>query len=209
MARKPIDLPHLTGAPYGVEQAIYLLRDALADAQAENDDLRARFESLPPILSLEEIQAQLGPMGSNPIPTAGLLNTTPPETGGEGPPPVDDGIPDYLSIVQAEHAAAGIGPASTDYEMFDFVRSVAAAINASGMNPSGITCGLVTAPPAGENVYTCAGQTYRYNRVGFSNGHLFKIVSASGPGEDRNPAWDDNGFDVSLYSPATAPGSPC
>ena len=209
MARKPIDLPHLTGASYGVEQAIYLLRDALADAQAENDDLRARFESLPPILSLEEIQAQLGPMGSNPIPTAGLLNTTPPDTGGEGPPPVDDGIPDYLSIVQAEHTAAGIGPTSTDQEMFDFMRSVAAAINASGQNPPGITCGFTDAPPAGSNVYTCAGATYRYNRVTFSNDHTFKIVIDSDPGGARTPSWDDNGITAGLYRVASAPGSPC
>lgn len=200
----------MTGqVPWDVEQNILDLRQAIDQLRAEHDQTKANLAALPPILSMEEIQSALGPTGTNPLPTAGLVNTVPPPTQPSSPPPQDDGIPNYLSIVQADAAAAGIGPTSTDEAMFRCIQQIAADINASGMNPTGIVCGFTTAPPAGSNVFTCAGITYRYNRVSFSNGHIYKVFEDSDPGGARTPSWDNNGSDLSLYSPATAPGSPC
>ena len=176
--------------------------------QGELRTAHARIDALPPILTMEEIQAQLGPLGQYPLPTVGLLptdaNTDPPEI-----PPIDDGIPNYIDIVTAAHDSMGIGPASTAEEVFNFMRQVAADINASGTVPSGLVCGFVLAPPAGDNVFTCSGETYRYNRVAFSNGHLFKILIDSDPGGARTPDWTSNGMSPTLYAPATSPGSPC
>ncbi len=206
----PISLPHITGqVPYDVEQAIELLRRHLELLSGQFDEANSKIKAMPPPLTLAEIQKQLSPTGQYPLPTASLLNTTPPPVNPPSPPPPDDGIPNYIAIVTADRNAAGIGPTSTPEECFRFVQQVALDINGSGMNPPGIVCGFVSAPAAGENVFTCAGQTYRYNRVGFSNGHLFKILEDSDPGGARIPSWDDNGFQPSLYRPATPPGSPC
>jgi hypothetical protein len=206
----PLQIPHITGqVSYDVEQAIEILRRHMELLQGQFAEANEKIKAMPPPLTLAEIQKQLSPTGQYPLPTASLLNTTPPPVNPPNPPPPDDGIPNYIAIVTADRNAAGIGPTSTPEECFRFVQQVALDINGSGMNPPGIVCGFVSAPAAGENVFTCAGQTYRYNRVGFSNGHLFKILEDSDPGGARIPSWDDNGFQPSLYRPATPPGSPC
>jgi hypothetical protein len=157
-------------------------------------------------ISLDEAQAGLAPTGPKPLATAGLLNTTEAETS-QSAAPIDDQIPDYTDIVVAVKAALGIGPTTPPALMFKSVQSIAANINTQPNLPTGLICGLVTAPPGGENVYTCAGQTYRYNRVAFSNGHLFKVYEDSDPGGERVAAWDDNGVIPSLYAPIVV--GPC
>lgn len=204
-----VDLPDLTNQPWTLQQAILMIREQLEvglNRVAAVEDWQA---AQPRILTMEEIQQQLGPLGANPLATAGLLNTTPADTNPPDIPPVADGIPNYLDIVTAVHDAQAIGPTSTAEEVFNFMRQVAADINASGQNPPGIVCGFCDAPPAGDNVFTCQGETYRYNRVCFSNGHLFKILIDSDPGGARTPTWDSNGLAPDLYRTATAPGSPC
>ncbi len=205
-----INLPHITGqVPYDVERTIQILREQLESAVGRLEEHEAYMAAQPPILTMEEIQEALGPTGSNPLETAGLLNTTPAETTPPPPPPPDDGIPDYIAIVTAAHGSLGISGTSTDEEVFRFIQTVAENINLSGMNPSGIVCGLTLAPPGGDNVFTCAGTTYRYARVTFSNGHVFKCLIDADPGGARTPTWADNGLDPSLYSVATSPSSPC
>lgn len=210
------DLPHFTGeVPYQTEQAILLLRSAL---DRHIQELHARIDNLPAPLSLSEIQQELSPTGSYPLPTAALLNTTPPPTspGSTAPPtPVEDGVPDFIDIVTAAHDSMGIGPDSPPELVFDFMRTVCANINASpwqsdpAQNPSGLVCGFTDAPPGGDNVYTCAGETYRYARVTFSNDHTFKLLIDADPGGARTPEWADEGITAGLYRPATSPGSPC
>lgn len=211
-----VDLPHFSGqVPHDVEQAILRLREAIEFNALRVSRVNDQLSAMPRPLTIEEIQARLSPTGDYPLPTAGLLNTTPPvtapTTGGNTPPPppVDDGIPDYLSIVQADAAAAGITGASTDEEVFNFMRQVVADINASGMNPAGIVCGFTDAPPGGDNVFTCAGSTYRYARVTFSNDHTFKLLIDADPGGARTPEWADEGITAGLYRVATPPGDPC
>lgn len=204
-----VDLPVLGNQPWEVQDAFNRLREQLELTLNKVSDLEATQDAMPRPLTMEEIKAALGPMGSTPLSTAGLLNTTPPDTNPPEPPPVEDGIPNYIDIVTAARNGMGITGASSPEEVFNFVRTVAADINASGQNPDGIVCGLVDAPAAGENVFTCSGETYRYNRVGFSNGHLFKILIDSDPGGSRLPTWDDNGMAPDLYRVTTPPGSPC
>lgn len=204
----PTDLYTMTGkVPRDVEQNILLLRD-LYDTAMERLDMIARFlEALPPVLTIEEIQEQLSAMGVAPLQTAGLLGTTPAPTDPPPPPGPDDGIPNFLDIVQAVHDSLGITGASTDDEMGEFIKTVANDINASGDVPAGLTCGLCTAPAAGANIFFCQGQSYRYGRLAFSNGHLFDVLIDADPGGARTPQWADNGFDPSLY--ATVPVGPC
>lgn len=73
----PIDLPILTGTiPHDAEQAILRLREAIEALQAQV----SAGTGLAGQSSLDQIQQALGPQGSNPLPTAGLLNTLPPST---------------------------------------------------------------------------------------------------------------------------------
>lgn len=208
MANK-VDLPDLSNQPWSLQQAMLILREQLEVGLNRVEAVETWRATQPPILSLEEIRQQLGPMGATPLLTAGLLNTTPADTNTPEIPPVEDGIPDYLDIVTTVRNAMAIGPDSTAEEVFNFMRQVAADINASGQNPSGIVCGFADAPAVGDNVFTCQGETYRYNRVCFSNGHLFKILIDSDPGGSRLPTWDSNGLAPDLYREATTPGSPC
>lgn len=205
-----IELPHITGkVPYAVEESINILRRELELGLRRIQAAEAFIAEAPPILTIEEIQEALGPLGSNPLPTAGLLNTTPADTNPPPAPGPDDGIPDYLSIVQAAATAYGISGASSDADVFGFIRTVAQDINASGTVPAGLTCGLTSAPSGGDNVYTCAGNTYRYARVTFSNDHTFKCLIDADPGGARTPEWADDGLTPGLYRPAVSPGSPC
>lgn len=210
MGRNQVELPNFgKDVPYEMQRAFWQLRDQLEAGLNRLTQIEDWQAAQPPILTLEEIQQQLGPLGATPLSTAGLLNTTPADTNPPDIPPVEDGIPNYLDIVTAVHDSMGIGPDSTAEEVFNFMRQVAADINASGQNPPGIVCGFADAPPVGDNVFTCSGETYRYNRVCFSNGHLFKILIDSDPGGARLPTWDNNGMAPDLYREATAPGSPC
>lgn len=206
----PTELFTMTGeVPHTVEQNILLLRDAFDKVKVQLAEARAFLASLPPVLTIEQIQQQLGPLGSNPLPTAGLLNTTPADTNAPAVPGVDDGIPDYSGIVSADAASAGINGASSDEQVFRFICAVAFDINNSGTVPAGLTCGQTLGPPGGSNVFTCAGNTYRYARVTFSNDHTFKCLIDADPGGARTPEWADEGITTGLYSPAVAPGSPC
>lgn len=211
------DLPNITGkVSWETEQAILLLRQEL-DRHVQ--DLHDRIDAIPPGLDLATIQQELSPTGSYPLPTASLLNTEPPQTtptgGGVPPTPIEDGIPNFIDIVTAAHDALGIGPDSSAEDVFNFMRTVASDINNSpwqsdpAQNPSGLVCGFTDAPPAGDNVFTCLGETYRYNRVTFSNDHTFKILIDSDPGGARTPDWTSNGITAGLYRPNTVPGSPC
>lgn len=206
----PIDLPVISGqVPYAVEDAINRLREELERTKDELEKERAIREATPAPLTIEEIWAALSPTGPFPLATAGLLNTEPPPTTPPPTPPPSDNIPDYLAVVQAVHASLGVSGASTDEQMFRFIQTVVQDINLTGTVPAGIVCGLCLAPPAGANVFTCAGITYRYGRLCFSNGHLFDVLIDADPGGARTPQWADNGFDPSLYSVATDPSSPC
>lgn len=210
------DLPIFTGeVPHQTEQAILLLRQALDD---KVNELHARIDAIPPGLSLADIQRELSPTGSYPLPTAALLNTTEPPTNpdsGAPPTPVEDGLnspplPDeFLAIVTAAHDSMGIGPTSTDEEVFRFIQTVAQNINATVTLPGGLVCGLTSAPPGGDNVFTCAGETYRYARVTFSNDHTFKCLIDADPGGARTPEWADEGITAGLYRVATDPSGPC
>jgi hypothetical protein len=210
---RKINLPHFTGqVPYEVEQAIQRLREELESAFDRQDAIAGRIDALPPQLTLEQIQQELSPSGNYPLPTAGLLGTTPaPSVPGDTTPPdpINDGIPDHLDIVESVRVSMGIGPTSTDEEMWRFLQTVVEEINNSGTDPVGLVCGYTLAPPAGAAVFTCAGITYRYARVCYSNGHLFDIVIDADPGGTRLASWQDNGLDLSLYSVATSPTSPC
>lgn len=211
-----VELPTFTGeVKYQTEQAILRLREAIEFHVA---DLHARLDGLPPQLTLAEIQQELSPTGTYPLPTAALLNTATPPTSSGGstpPPPIEDGIPDFLDIVTAVHAAFGITGASTPEEVFNFMRTVASDINNTpwqsdpALNPSGLVCGFTDAPSNGDNVFTCLGETYRYARVTFSNDHTFKILIDADPGGARTPNWADEGITAGLYRPNTVPGSPC
>lgn len=189
----PIDFHHMTGIPWEVEQNLQKLRSELEMTQQVNADLMARIQRLPPILSIEQIRQALGPMGGSALATAGLLNTVPAPTNPVPPPatPVADGIPSHISEVNAVYAVTPVGPASTDAEMFDFCRAVAAAILASNTDPPGLTCGLLL-KAGGANVYVYNGDSYSFSRVCYNNGHVFKIVVDADPGGARTPTWDDN-----------------
>src|SRR5215831_4562584 len=110
MAPKPpfTDLFHMTGqTPYSVEQNILKLRDTHDQLQQTVASIQATLANLPTIYSLKQIKDALSPTGSNPLPTASLLNTTPPPSSPvEQPPttPVDDGIPSHLDQVNAVYA---------------------------------------------------------------------------------------------------------
>lgn len=211
-----VNLPTFTGeVKYNTEQAIYRLREAL---EMHVRDLHNKIDGIPPGLTLAEIQRELSPTGSYPLPSAALLNTETPPTspgGGDPTPPVEDGIPDFTAIVVAAHDALGIGPTSSPEEVFNFMRTVASDINNTpwqsdpALNPSGLVCGFTSAPAGGDNVFTCLGETYRYARVTFSNDHTFKILIDADPGGARTPEWADEGITAGLYRPNTVPGSPC
>ena len=204
----------MTGkTPYEVEQNILKLRESLDNLAKEHQLTRQTLLNLPPIYSLDEIQQALSPTGSNPLPTAAALNTTPaPSSPVEPPPPtpVDDGIPDHSAEVNAVYAAHPVGPTSTDEEMFRFCQYVAQAIIASGTDPAGRICGLLL-KPTGANIFTCNGETYSYSRVCYDNGHVFKVVADADPGGARTPAWEDNSPPLlpGSYHVATDPTSPC
>lgn len=208
-----LDLPHITGqVPYDVERAIALLRETIEGHGRQLEALDSQFAGLPQPLTLPEIQEALSPSGAYPLPTAALLNTNPPPStpGSTAPPnPINDGIPNFLAIVQAAATAANITGASTDEEVFNFMRTVVQNINLSGTVPAGLVCGFTDAPPAGSNVFTCAGLTYRYARVTFSNDHTFKILIDADPGGARTPEWSDEGITAGLYRVATSPTDPC
>ncbi len=215
MADTPFtDLFHMTGkVPYEVEQNILRLRTALDDLKLQHQNLREDVANLPPILSLADIQQGLGPTGSNPLPTAELLNTVPAPTGGVPPPdpqPVDDGIPDHSAEVNAVYAIHPVGPTSTDEEMFRFCQYVAQAILAAATDPVGLTCGLLL-KAGGANIFVCNGESFSYSRVCYNNGHVFKIVVDADPGGARTPTWADNSPPLlpAEYHVATDPTSPC
>jgi hypothetical protein len=215
MADTPFtDLFHMTGkTPYEVEQNILRLRDALDKLQQQHADTRDALNNLPPIYSLKDIQDALGPTGTNPLPTAELLNTVPAPTGGVPPPdpqPVDDGIPDHSAEVNAVYATNPVGPTSTDEEMFRFCQRVAAAILAAATDPPGLTCGLLL-KAGGANVFVCNGDSYSYSRVCYNNGHVFKVVVDADPGGARTPTWADNSPPLlpAEYHVATDPSAPC
>lgn len=217
MANDPLftDLFHMTGqVPYSVEQNILRLRDALDRLQQQHADTRQTLDNLPPIHSLAEIQHALGPTGTNPLPTAELLNTVPAPTGGVPPPapqPVNDGIPDHSAEVNAVYATNPVGPTSTDEEMFRFCQRVAQAILAANTDPVGLTCGLLLKDAGTANVFTCNGESYSYSRVCYNNGHVFKIVVDADPGGVRTPTWADNSPPLlpGNYHVATDPTAPC
>lgn len=138
---------------------------------------------------------------------AGGGGVAPPELPPAGP---DDGIPDHSATVAAIHAAHGIGPGSSNDEVFRFAQDVAWTLaNGSYGDPAGLVAGLCKGPSGGDNVFDCGGTTYRYNRVCYTNGHLFKILVDSDPGGARTPEWSDNGVGLDLYRVATSPSSPC
>lgn len=213
----PTDLPHFTGqVPYAVEQAILRLREAIDQHKTDFEAYAAEQASKPLPLTLPDIQRELSPTGSYPLPTAALLNTNTPPSGGTPPPvPVEDGLnapplPDeFLAIVVAAHDGMGISGASTAEEVFRFIQTVAQNINATVTLPGGLLCGLTSAPPGGDNVFTCAGETYRYARVTFSNDHTFKCLIDADPGGARTPEWADEGLTAGLYKVATSPTDPC
>jgi len=216
MSERPsfTDLFHMTGkVPYEVEQNILRLRDAIERLAGDHADTRSVVENLPPIYSLDQIQQALGPTGSNPLPTAGLPNTTPaPSSPVEPPPPapVDDGIPDHSAEVNAVYATNPVGPTSTDEEMFRFCQRVAQAILAANTDPPGLTCGLLL-KDSGANIFTCNGESFSVSRVCYNNGHVFKIVVDADPGGARTPTWADNSPPLlpANYHVATDPTAPC
>lgn len=215
----PIELPHITGqVPWSVEQAILRLREAIDLHGQQLEGFKEQLGAMPTPLTLPEIQQALSPSGDYPLPTAGLLNTTPAPTvpGDTAPPtPVNDGLDtpplptDFLTIVQEQATARAITGASTDEEVFNFMRGVVDQINTTITLPSGLVLGFTDAPPGGSNVYTCLGLTYRYARVTFSNDHTFKILIDADPGGARTPEWADEGIITGLYRVATAPDTGC
>lgn len=208
------DLFHMTGhVSYEVEQNILKLRDAIDRLAGQHQATRNALVGLPTIHTLAEIQEALGPTGSHPLPTAELLNTVPPPTGGVEPPPpepVNDGIPSHLAEVEAVYAVHPVGPTSTDEEMFRFCQYVAQAILAAATDPPGLTCGLLL-KDSGANIFTCNGESYSFSRVCYNNGHVFKIVIDADPGGVRTPTWDDNSPPLlpANYHVATDPTAPC
>lgn len=210
MPRKPIDLPQLTGTvPFDLERTVEILRDHLEFAHEQIGQLNARLASMPPPLTLDQIQQALSATGSNPLQTAALLNTNPPSTVPPPPTPEPDGIPDHQAIVQAVATAQSIGPATSDAAMFVFIRTVVQQIIASGTDPPGLVCGQCLGPFGGAATFTCLGITYRYARVCYSNGHVFDVLIDGDPGGARTPQWADNGIDLALYAVAVSPGSAC
>lgn len=138
--------------------------------------------------ALQGVQAQAG--GGVPAPGA--------------PPTKIDNIANHADIVVDIWNLAPLGPGSTVEEVFRFTQKVAWAIAGLGEDP---LCGLLL-KPSGDNIFTCAGETYSISRVCYSNGHIFKILAdAEGA---RTPQWVDNGFvDVDLYHVATDPAGSC
>jgi hypothetical protein len=205
----------MTGqVPHVVEQNILTIRDQLDRLLTSHQQLQDAVANLPPIYSLKDIQSALSPAGTNPLPTAALLNTVPPPTSPvEQPPttPVDDKIPSHIDQVNAVYASNPVGPTSTDEEMFRFCQRVAQAILAANTDPPGLTCGLCLSFAGASNSFLCNGDWYRYNRVCYNNGHVFKIVADSDPGGTRTPAWEDNSPPLlpASYHVATDPSSPC
>jgi len=87
--RRPpnVELPNIRGqVSHDVEQAIERLRESVEQALAANMETREVLDARGAHLTLEEIREALGPMGSDPLETAGLLNTTPPQTSPVPPP---------------------------------------------------------------------------------------------------------------------------
>lgn len=72
-------------------------------------------------------------------------------------------------------------------------------------------CGLLIGPQGGENITFWNGYYFRSGRVMFSDGQVYKVLTAveDGPLQGGHvPTWDDNGIsESSLYVPAMDPGA--
>lgn len=205
-----VDIPHLSGVvPYLAEQAFQRLRESVESLQQGQQKTEQLIAAMPVPLTLDEIQQALGPQGSHTLPTAGLLNTTPPQTSPGEPPAPQNTVPDHSDIVATVSASYPTGPTSTLEEIFRFTQALAWAILGSATDPPGFTCGLLY-KPSGENIFTCAGISYSISRVCYPNGQIFKVLADAGVGGANTPQWVDNGtVDPSNYRPATDPASPC
>lgn len=202
---KQVDLPHITGkVPYEVEQAILRLREAieLHGAQLEAQD--ATLAALPAPLTLSEIQQALSPSGDYPLPTAGLLNTTPAPTGGGGSPQTPVTVPDHLDIVQSVLASMPLDASSTNEQIFRFAQMVVWQIFNLGTDPPPLEVGLLH-QAAGDGVFTCAGVPYATFRICYNNGANIKILTGSYTAQWTQEA----NVPLDEYRPPTDPSGPC
>lgn len=201
---KQVDIPHLTGlVPYPVEQAILRLREAIEAHGAQLDDQDAVLAGLPPPLTLSEIQQALSPTGDYPLPTAGLLNTVPANTGGgDVQPPVT--VPNHLDIVQSVLASMPLDGSSTNEQIFRFAQMVVWQIFQLGTDPPTINVGLLH-QASGDGVFTCAGVPYATFRICYDNGANIKILTGSFTAQWTQEA----NVPLDEYRPPTDPSSPC
>jgi hypothetical protein len=109
-----------------------------------------------------------------------------------------------LNLTSAGPADASVLNNQNAVIAFEIVKRVAWLLKDSG-------CGLLIAPPSGENVVTWNGYYFRAGRVCFPDGQIYKILTGveDGPaGGGHAPQWSDNGIvDSGLYVPAMDPGS--
>ena len=203
---KQVDIPYITGKThYDVEQAIYRLREAI---EAHGAQLEAQDEAIAGMapLTLSEIQQALSPTGDYPLPTAGLLNTVPANTGGgDVQPPIT--VPNHLDIAQAAHDSLGISPTSTVEEIFRYAQLTAWNISMLGTDPPSIHVGLL-AQPTGDAIFTCAGTSYAAYRICYDNGANIKLLTS--PEHGAQAEWfQEANVDIPAWRPPTDPSGPC
>jgi len=108
-------------------------------------------------------------------------------------------VPNALAVVNCVHAA--VQPTNSPGGL-EVVKRVAWLLRAQG-------AGLLI-KDGGENVVLWQGYSFSSSRMCYSDGHIYKIIGAAGPGAGGNtPGYSDDGFvDKALFVPAIDPSKP-
>ena len=108
-------------------------------------------------------------------------------------------VPNPQAVVNCVHAA--VQPTNSPGGL-EVVKRVAWLLRAQG-------AGLLI-KEGGENVVLWQGYSLSSSRMCYSDGHIYKIIGAAGPGAGGNtPGYSDDGFvDKSLFVPAIDPSKP-
>jgi len=108
-------------------------------------------------------------------------------------------VPNAPAVVNCVHAA--VQPTNSPGGL-EVVKRVAWLLRAQG-------AGLLI-KEGGENVVLWQGYSFSSSRMCYSDGHIFKVIGAAGPGAGGNtPGYADDGFvDKSLFVPAIDPSKP-
>lgn len=108
-------------------------------------------------------------------------------------------VPNAPAVVNCVHAA--VQPTNSPGGL-EVIKRVAWLLRAQG-------AGLLI-KDGGENVVLWQGYSFSSSRMCYSDGHIYKVIGAAGPGAGGNtPGYADDGFvDKSLFVPAIDPSKP-